>query len=508
MSDSRTKNTVKSTLTNILEQLFLLVYGLFIPRLIIQTYGSEVNGLTAFIQQFLNVFQLLQAGTVGASIYQLYKPIATNDYEQINIIVDASKKFFFKVGNVFMVLVLLLIPLICYLQKDSSFTKMELIITTIIMGINGLLTFCFDARYDIVISSYQKRYIMSFARLINKIIYCILVICVVYFKKYYIYLYLSSLIAKIFAIFIMRHNYKKISFCWGKKLKVNNYKIPNRLYIFSTQIAFQIISVAPLLFVSLFHNLSEVSVYSINFVIASLIQMIITAFVQSVTEPLANYKQLNSEKNTELLYDVIVKGVFLCVTLFSTCLCCLETSFMNIYMGGIKEVQYVRPIFSISLTLYVFSFSTYLLLNLLVDIQGLFKEIYRYPIIALIFTIPLLFLFAYFFDVEYVIFGYSLFYFIITFFYLYNISKKSQLLNKKKFFLYLCISILVISFVRIIFSPFVGRNFKIFEWILFAFVVFLTTMIIEFIILLIVDKNFILLIKSKIINMFKEKINE
>ena len=89
MSDSRTKNTVKSTLTNILEQLFLLVYGLFIPRLIIQTYGSEVNGLTAFIQQFLNVFQLLQAGTVGASIYQLYKPIATNDYEQINIIVDA-----------------------------------------------------------------------------------------------------------------------------------------------------------------------------------------------------------------------------------------------------------------------------------------------------------------------------------------------------------------------------------------------------------------------------------
>ena len=101
MSDSRIKNTLLSTSLNIIEQVIAMIFGLIVPRLVIKTFGSEVNGLTAFITQLLNVFALLQAGMIGASIFALYEPLAKKDYDQMNIIVDSSSRFFRKIAGIF-----------------------------------------------------------------------------------------------------------------------------------------------------------------------------------------------------------------------------------------------------------------------------------------------------------------------------------------------------------------------------------------------------------------------
>ena len=68
------------------------------PRLILKTYGSEVNGLINSISQFLAVISFLEMG-VGAVVQSsLYKPLAERNDEEISKIVSSANKFFSKIA--------------------------------------------------------------------------------------------------------------------------------------------------------------------------------------------------------------------------------------------------------------------------------------------------------------------------------------------------------------------------------------------------------------------------
>ena len=85
---------MKNLFFSLAYEALLILLGLILPKLIIATYGSEVNGLTSTINQILIVINLLQAGAVGASIYQMYAPVANNDQEEINRIMSTSQRYF------------------------------------------------------------------------------------------------------------------------------------------------------------------------------------------------------------------------------------------------------------------------------------------------------------------------------------------------------------------------------------------------------------------------------
>ena len=81
----RTKSTIRNSIYSVFFQLFTLAVGFFVPKLVIEAYGSEVNGLTSNVNQLINLINLLQAGLVGASIFEMFEPIARKDYKLVGI---------------------------------------------------------------------------------------------------------------------------------------------------------------------------------------------------------------------------------------------------------------------------------------------------------------------------------------------------------------------------------------------------------------------------------------
>ena len=73
MGRSRTKNFLGNTFASVINQVVILISGFIVPNLMLHAYGSEVNGLTSSISQFITYFSLVEAGLSGASIYALYK---------------------------------------------------------------------------------------------------------------------------------------------------------------------------------------------------------------------------------------------------------------------------------------------------------------------------------------------------------------------------------------------------------------------------------------------------
>ena len=78
------KNKLRlNNVSTLLYQIISVVIGLFLPRLFLTAYGSDVNGLVSSITQMLSVITLLDFG-VGAVVQSsLYKPLAQKDYKSI-----------------------------------------------------------------------------------------------------------------------------------------------------------------------------------------------------------------------------------------------------------------------------------------------------------------------------------------------------------------------------------------------------------------------------------------
>ena len=166
----RTKITIYNTIVSLVSQVLFLILSIIFPRLIILAFGSEVNGLTASINQILNIINLLQAGIVGASIYDMYRPISDNNKEMVGKIYYSAKKYFNKLSLIFFVFGVLIIPLFL-INSNNDISFAETFLSVVILTLNGALIFRYISSYDIIISAHQKKYILVYSSLIEKIIY-------------------------------------------------------------------------------------------------------------------------------------------------------------------------------------------------------------------------------------------------------------------------------------------------------------------------------------------------
>ena len=473
MSDSRVKNTLLSTTLNITEQVIAMVFGLIVPRLVIKTFGSEVNGLTAFISQMLQVFGLLQAGMIGASIFALYEPIAKKDYDKMNVIVDASSRFYRKVAGLFFSLVLMSIPYVVYKETNTGFARWEIIVTTIIMGINATLTFLFNSRYDIIISSYQKRYLLSIATIVNKCVYYGLTVCVIVLKKHFVLMYASSLVANICTILILRHYYRQLTKEWLKPIDgKNTYKIQNRNYLLCNQVVYQIINSLPLLLIANFYDLKVASVYSINFTLVNILKMVITAFMRSVTEPFGNYRVTHSKDDVVKMYRVIQAGISFVVIIFSACFVCLSTSFISIYTNNISEVNYVIPVMAFTLLTEFFFSSHKLIADLLIDIHGLYKKIYIPIFISGVISAVAMVVTAKVVDYKYIPLCSALFYLLLYVIFLPIVKKELNISLFFRNYLTVIVSVITIGFIYFVYIKIAPDITNLFFWFVHAIILF------------------------------------
>lgn len=86
-------NKRKNLLSALLYQITHLIYGLVVPRLILGSFGSELNGMVSSITQFLSFISLLEGGLGAVVLAELYTPIEENDDNRIKGILYSCQSF-------------------------------------------------------------------------------------------------------------------------------------------------------------------------------------------------------------------------------------------------------------------------------------------------------------------------------------------------------------------------------------------------------------------------------
>ena len=108
---ARKKRLLCNTVSSLVFQIVTLVCGFIVPRLILDTYGSSVNGLVLSITQFLGMIAFLELG-VGAVVQSsLYKPLAEKNINEVSKIISSANKFFRRLASILVVYVIFLVIL-------------------------------------------------------------------------------------------------------------------------------------------------------------------------------------------------------------------------------------------------------------------------------------------------------------------------------------------------------------------------------------------------------------
>ena len=384
----RSLSTLKNMIASLACEIMLVLFGLVVPRLIIETYGSEVNGLTSTITQVLSILNLLQAGAVGASIFQMYKPVAEKDYIQVSQIIDSSKRYFRKIGFVFLLLVLVVTPFMTAGTR-SSLKIWEESLAFIILGLNGAFYFFFTSWFDILFSSHQKRFITSIATIVDKLVYYGLLFVFIFTKLHFMWMYVAVIIGTcarvIFLYAIYCRQFKPLLV---KVSPDSNFKIHNKGYLLCNQIATQAVDGLPTVIITSVSGLTYASVYAVYNLVQNMIKMVVRTIQLSVSEVFGNLVVSEKEEKVCHVYDLMEFIFFLVAIVLCCCAAVLFMPFIYLYTDcNSLDATYMYPILAIIIVAYDVMYCMYMPCYTLTNVYGLFKETYLQAVICAVVAV-------------------------------------------------------------------------------------------------------------------------
>ncbi len=330
--------------SHLLNQIITAVCGFIVPKLFLESFGSEVNGIISSITQFLGVIALLESGFGSVAKTAFYKPLALGNKEKISGVFNATESFFRKIALLFAgycVLLSFIFPLI----KESSFDYWFVFALVLILGANSFMQYYFGISYTILMNADQISYISGFLQVIIIILNAIVTVILINIGA-------SVHIVKLVSacVFILKPILMNI---YGRKKYQLNFRVPKdksslsqKWDNFGQSIAFYVHTKTDAILLTVFVNFSEVSVYSVYSLVTTSLSTIITSISSGFVSALGNM-YTNDEKGTFDVTFSLYEFVNTFVTfLFYTIAFIVIIPFVKVYTINVTDVDYIRPLFA------------------------------------------------------------------------------------------------------------------------------------------------------------------
>lgn len=375
MNKLKSKVTLLNTISTLFLQVTLILNGFIIPKLILDTFGSDVNGLVASLTQFLNYIALVEGGITGVIMAKLYRPLTSGDNDKLSAILVSAQKFYRRIGFIF-ILYAVVLAIVYPLIFNVGFSFIYVASLTLILSISLIIQYMMAITYKTLLNADKKIYIVSFTQSIIRILEIVLAFLAI--KVYPEIHFLKFLTGVIFILQpIVYSYYVKKHFKINYEINDDKSLIKGRWDGFAINTAAFIHNSTDIAVLTIFTNLSTVSVYSVYALVTNGIKNIINSLVSSLNPTLGHayaredYEELNQKLD---LYEYIT---FMLVAFMFGVTGLLITPFVSIYTTGLTDADYFQPLFGV---LIVVAEALYLLkfphLNLAYSADK-FKEISR-----------------------------------------------------------------------------------------------------------------------------------
>ena len=155
---NRSKKAILNLASQFLLQVTTAVCGFIVPKLILEAFGSETNGLVSSITQFLAIITLMETGVGSVAKTAFYKPLASGDGRAISGVYNATESFFRKIAVVFAAYCVLLAVVFPFIN-ESGFDFWFTATLVLILGLTSFAQYYFGMSYTLALNADQLSFI-------------------------------------------------------------------------------------------------------------------------------------------------------------------------------------------------------------------------------------------------------------------------------------------------------------------------------------------------------------
>ena len=330
---------VKTFGFGMLSQVVTLILGIVIPKLLIVSYGSEVNGLLSSVRQVFVYVALLEAGIGTASLQALYAPVAANDQQRTSEIMAATDRYYKRTGILYGLAVIglaVFYPIVVH----SSIEALVVIAVILLQGASGVINYLFQGKYAILLRVDGRGYVTTSANTVVSVLAKIAQIGLILSGYSVVAVqfahFLIILLQMLYITWYVKRNYD-----WLDLNATPDFKALNQSKnVIIHQISGLIFNNTDIVILTLICGLKTVSIYSLYSLIISCVSSVIDTICSSVEFVLG--QAFNSNREHFLKLQEVYETYYLCLSfaIFTITLIMLP-SFIQVYSYGITDANYV-----------------------------------------------------------------------------------------------------------------------------------------------------------------------
>ena len=400
---SNAKKSSYNIITDVIGKLLTITISIFVPKLYIENYGSDFNGLLNSINGIFVYLNLLEAGIGSASIQALYKPITQKNYDSINRILSATKYYYLRNGLIF------LVGLIAISLSYPSFihSKIDYWIVVILVVLGGapyIVKFFFQGKYTVLLTADNRLYVLNIitnaihvAANLVKVILLVNKVNIILVQGVFACLYLVQVVV-IYAY--VKKKYKNVSY----SANPDNAALSKSKFAMVHEFAYVVFNNTDVLLLTFFCNLETVSIYSVYNMIFSQVTLMLQSITTGCNSGLGQLMAIDQNRYREVYENFeYTFQCFACFVIISVGI--MSTPFVRLYTINAADANYLVPGLA-------FLFSEIQIFSLLrwpgvgaIKAAGMFKETQNRAIIEVAINLIASIVFIQEFEIYGVLFG-------------------------------------------------------------------------------------------------------
>ncbi|MBR2869448.1 MAG: polysaccharide biosynthesis C-terminal domain-containing protein [Clostridia bacterium] len=340
---NRSKKGFLNVFSNLLNQAVAAICGFIVPKLVLEAFGSNINGMVSSVSSFLGVIALMESGFGSVAKTAFYKPLAEGDSTGVSGVYNATESFFRKIALLFggyCIVLSLIFPFI----KESGFDYFFTMTLVLILGINSFMQYYFGVSYTVLFNADQRGYVSGFLQVATVILNAVLTVIMLNLGAG---IHMVKLVSA--GVFIIKpiviNIYGRKRYKTDRRIPADKNSLSQKWDNFGQSIALYVHTKTDSVLITLFLNYSEVSVYSVYSLVTTSLSTIITAVSSGFVAALGNMYAGNEKENFKKIFSLYEFVNTTVSFVFYTIAFVLIIPFVKVYTANIIDVDYIRPLF-------------------------------------------------------------------------------------------------------------------------------------------------------------------
>lgn len=385
MASQRGKRLKWNTVSSLIFQVTTIVCGFILPRLILTSYGSEVNGLVISVSQFLHVIAFLELG-VGAVVQSsLYKPLADRDDAAISRIIRSASNFFGKIALILLAYIAVLVAVYPFLvERSFGFFYTATLILSI--GISYFAQYYFGVVDSLLLSADQRGYIQYTAQTLTLIINTLACALLIYAGASIQLVKLTTSCIYLLRPIYLRY-YVNRHYNIDRRIPLTEEPIKQKWNGIAQHVAAVVLDQTDVLVLTGLSTLSNVSIYSVYHLVIYGVKNLFLSLTNGFQALIGEMLAKDEIEELKVFFARVEWLLHTGTTFVFGCTGVLVIPFVTLYTRGVTDADYVVPLFAVLITLAHAGHCLRLPYNILILAAGHYKQTQANYIVAAVMNV-------------------------------------------------------------------------------------------------------------------------